>query len=170
MVLIPILIWSKQMPKFEVVKNLPEESVKLPLRSTEHSAGYDFHALQDVEIPSCWYYAFRMLLGKPVMPTVVYTGVKAKMATNEVLLLFNRSSNPKRGLIMANGVGVVDSDYYGNKSNDGNIAFMFYNVMPWKIKIHKGDRIGQGIFSTFKKVSNDETTTKRTGGIGSTGS
>lgn len=48
------------------------------------------------------------------------------MPDDEVVLLYNRSSNPKKkGLIMANSVGVIDKDYYGNPDNDGHIMFAF---------------------------------------------
>ena len=51
------------------------------------------------------------------------------MQDDEMLLLYNRSSNPKKkGLILANSVGVVDKDYYGNVDNDGHIMFAFYNI------------------------------------------
>ena len=51
------------------------------------------------------------------------------MGEDEVLILANRSSNPgKKGLILANSIGVIDSDYYGNPDNDGHIMFAFYNI------------------------------------------
>ena len=51
------------------------------------------------------------------------------MQDDEVLILANRSSNPgKKGLILANSIGVIDKDYYGNPDNDGHIMFAFYNI------------------------------------------
>ena len=51
------------------------------------------------------------------------------MQDDEVLILANRSSNPgKKGLILANSIGVIDKDYYGNKDNDGHIMFAFFNI------------------------------------------
>ena len=70
---------------------------------------------------------------------------------------------------MANGVGVIDSDYYNNESNEGEICFMFYNLMPWSVKIEEGQKIGQGVFTLFRKTSDDEATATRKGGVGSTG-
>ena len=62
-------------------------------------------------------------------PTLVKTGVKSYFGEDEVLILANRSSNPgKKGLILANSIGVIDSDYYGNPDNDGHIMFAFYNI------------------------------------------
>lgn len=146
-----------------------ENLVRLPQRSTSYSAGYDFYAAEEVTLPSIWESIFQLIRKKAVQPVIVKTHVKAHMRTNEVLYLFNRSSNPGRGLILANGVGVVDSDYYGNKDNDGDIGFPFYNIMPWRVTIQKGQKIGQGVFSCYRRVSDDNATGKRDGGFGSTG-
>lgn len=108
---------------------------------------------------------------KLFQPTMVHTGIKASMLEDEVLYLYNRSSNPKKlGLILANGVGVVDADYFENPDNDGEIMFAFLNILPWSIKLKAGDKLGQGIFSKFLRpvdglvVKSD----KRVGGFGST--
>lgn len=104
-------------------------------------------------------------------PTLVHTGIKARMEDDEVLELYNRSSNPsKLGLVLANSVGVVDADYYENPDNDGEIMFAFYNFMPWSVTLKVGDKLGQGVFKKFLRpteglVINDTT---RTGGFGST--
>lgn len=130
----------------------------LPRRSTEHSAGYDFIAIKEQVIPS-----------KQIK--IITTGIKVKLPKNEYLELANRSSNPKkRGLILINGVGIVDSDYYNNEENEGEIGFMFYNMKDEDVTIHVGDKIGQGIFKEYKLATNDLTEHKaRTGGFGSTG-
>ena len=155
---------------FAVCEKFKEQDIILPLRSTKNAAGYDFCAAEEVVVPSIWKSIWKLIRGKAVNPTMVKTHVKAKMRANEVLFLYNRSSNPKKGLILANGVGVVDADYFGNKENDGDIGFAFYNIMPWDVTIKKCQRIGQGVFSTYLKVD-EETPTKavREGGFGSTG-
>lgn len=142
---------------------------KLPHRSTKHSAGYDFYAAEECTLPSIWSSIWKLIRGKEVKPVIVHTHVKAKMRNNEVLLVFNRSSNPGKGLILANGVGVVDSDYFENKDNDGDIGFGFYNIMPFPVTIKRGQKIGQGVFTSFLKTSEDNATGSRTGGFGSTG-
>ena len=148
------------MRRFEIVKGVENvDDVKKPQRSTKHSAGYDFFAMEDVEI-------------KPIPDTKVVfvkTGVKAKFGEDEVLKLYNRSSNTKKGLILANGVGVIDSDYYNNENNDGEIIFAFCNISNETIIIHKGDKIGQGIFEKFLLTDDDEANAERVGGFGSTG-
>ena len=91
------------------------------------------------------------------------------MGEDEVLILANRSSNPgKKGLILANSIGVIDSDYYGNPDNDGHIMFAFYNIKDEDIEIKKGDAIGQGIFQKFLVTDNDVSQGERKGGFGST--
>ncbi len=145
---------------FEIAKGFENEGINLPQRKTKYSAGYDIEAAEDCIIP-----AF-----KPGQkPVLVKTGLKAYMQENEYLMLCNRSSNPgKKGLILANSVGIVDCDYYGNPSNDGAIMFAFYNVFAEDIEIKKGDVVGQGIFQKYQIVDDDSAEGERVGGFGST--
>ncbi len=154
---------------FEVCKGFEEFNIILPERSTKASAGYDFRAAEDITIPS---YYKQLLLNKEeaIKPTLVKTGVKAYMQEDEVLCLYNRSSNPiKKGLVLANSVGIIDSDYYSNPDNDGHIMVAFYNFYPFDIKIAKDDKIAQGIFQKYLCADDDNATKERTGGFGSTG-
>ena len=169
---------------------------QIPEYQTEQSAGADFFCAEEVVIPSIWKYLWRIFktdlelklfptnsnivndieevdkISKHFSPTIVHTGVKACMERDEVLELYNRSSNPKQlGLILANSVGIVDADYYNNKDNDGEIMFAFYNVKPWDIKIKVGERIGQGVFKKYLRPTGDGLRIKnqaRKGGFGST--
>lgn len=155
---------------FEPVKDAGT-SYALPKRSTENSAGYDFYSAEEFVVPSFWGNLWRLITLRQPVPTLVKTNIKAKMRANEALLLFNRSSNPiKYGLVLANGVGLVDSDYYGNKDNDGNICFAFYGFRPFTSKFPSGMKIGQGMFITYLKTDDDRAAGKREGGFGSTGS
>ena len=72
-------------------------------------------------------------------------------------------------MILANSVGLVDSDYYGNESNDGHFMFAFFNCSDHDVVIKKGDAIGQVVFTKYLIVDNDNATGVRTGGFGSTG-
>ena len=145
---------------FEIAKGFENAGINLPVRSTKNSAGYDIEAAEDVTIP-----AFK--LGQK--PVLIKTGLKAYMQSDEVLILANRSSNPgKKGLILANSIGVVDSDYYGNPDNDGHIMFAFFNFKDEDIEIKKGERIGQGMFQKYLVTDNDIAGGERTGGFGST--
>ena len=77
---------------FEVAKGFEDKSINLPIRKTKYSAGYDIEAAEDVVIPS---------FKKGMNPVLVKTGLKAYMQDDEMLLLYNRSSNPKKkGLMM----------------------------------------------------------------------
>lgn len=145
---------------FEIAKGFENININLPVRKTKYSAGYDVEAAEDVVIPS---------FKKGMKPTLVKTGIKAYMGEDEVLILANRSSNPgKKGLILANSIGVIDSDYYGNPDNDGHIMFAFYNIKEEDIEIKKGDAIGQAIFQKFLITDDDVSQGERTGGFGST--
>lgn len=92
------------------------------------------------------------------------------MKENEVLCLYNRSSNPlKLGLVLANSVGIIDADYYGNKSNDGEIMFAFINISDTPVTLNVGDKLGQGVFTTFLRPDNaDIKDDEREGGFGHT--
>ena len=145
---------------FEVAKGFENESINLPERKTKYSAGYDVEAAEDCVIP-----AFK--LGQA--PTLVKTGLKAYMPEDEYLMLCNRSSNPKKkGLVMANSIGIIDSDYYENPDNDGHFMFAFFNIKAEDIEIKKGDVIGQAIFQKYLTVDNDKAEGERVGGCGST--
>lgn len=138
---------------FEVAKPFSADDVRLPERATKHSAGYDFFAAESV------------LIEEGEMG-VVSTGVKAYMKECDVLILADRSSNSKRGIFLANSIGVVDADYYSNEDNDGHIMFKFKTDR--QVVISKGDKIGQGYFTTFLIADHGNTTNKRNGGFGST--
>lgn len=137
-----------------------EPDFNLPKRSTKHSAGYDFECIETITIKP---YEFGN------QPTFVPTGVKCKMPENEFLMLVNRSSNPKKkNLIIPNSLGIIDSDYYSNPDNDGEIMFAFYNFGTEDVVIEKGYHLGQGIFIEYKLTNDDVSENERTGGFGST--
>ena len=145
---------------FEIAKGFENQDIHLPIRKTKCSAGYDVEAAEDTIIP-----AF-----KPGMkPTLIKTGLKAYCPEDEYFMLVNRSSNPgKKGLVMANSLGIIDSDYYGNESNDGHFMYAYYNFFDHDVEIKKGDVIGQVIFAKYYKVDGDKAEGTRTGGFGST--
>lgn len=144
------------MAKFEKVNRI-EEDIVLPKRSTQFSAGYDFFAIED-----------KFVVSRGV--TYVRTGVKVKLEDDEFLMLCNRSSNPgKKELVLINGVGIIDADYYGNSDNDGEIAFAFKSLNDTGSTIQKGDKIGQGIIMKYITTEDDNANGVRAGGFGSTG-
>ena len=145
---------------FEIAKGWEDKNINLPKRSTKYAAGYDVEAAEDTIIP-----AF-----KPgVKPTLIPTGLKAYMQDDEMLCLYNRSSNPKKkGLVLANSVGIVDKDYYGNADNDGHIMYAMWNFKSEDVKIEKGERVGQAIFQKYLIADDDNAEGERKGGFGST--
>lgn len=150
------------MTKFELVRKYAGQNELLPRRETQFSAGYDLKAAEDVTIPG--------LNGDArLKPVLVPTGVKAQLEKDQVLILANRSSNAlKRNLIVPNGVGVIDADYYNNPNNEGESMGLFINLNAEDYKIYKGDRIMQGIIASYAVTEDDEAKGKRNGGFGST--
>ena len=161
------------------------EGINLPKRATKSAAGYYFESAVDIVIPSIWRQGIakvlKAVLSKEVLTvdanmqkelkaTLVPTGVKSYMGDDEFLQIANRSSNPlKNFLVLTNGVGIIDSDYYNNAENEGHIMIQLLNFGLTDKHIKKGDRIAQGIFLPFLKADNDSAKTERTGGFGSSG-
>lgn len=144
---------------FEVVrdefrKNLNVD-IKLPTRGSKNSAGYDFYSPVDVVI-------------QPNEMAMIWTDVKTHMYYDNALLIIPRSSMGKHPIMISNTVGLIDSDYYENESTDGNIGFRLFNLGTTPYEIKAGDRIGQGVFIKYGTVKDDNTTTERVGGFGST--
>ncbi len=175
--------------RFEVVSKYADAGIHLPVRKTAASAGYDFEVAEDTIIPS-----YHGLIAKMrnatqfcvnglytlddvarvskdfrAKPTLVPTGIKCEMPEDMYLELSVRSSCPlKHWLILANGVGIIDSDYYNNPDNEGHIFFQMINLSPFDIVLKKGDTIGQGIFKKYYLTDDDAATAERQGGFGST--
>ena len=140
--------------KFEIISKYPD--AKLPERATKGSAGYDFFVAETTVIPAG-------------MVGLVPTGVKAEIDDGYWLQLAVRSSTPrKKHVMLANGIGIVDSDYYNNPENEGHIMFQLYNFGSSDTVILKGDRIGQGVFVRYGLTDDDSVERLRTGGFGST--
>lgn len=144
------------------------KDAKLPTRKTARSAGYDMYCYKDTEIPP----AYSLKDGQvriSLIPTLVSLGVKAKLESDRFLLMIPRSSLCKRNLTLGNTVGVIDADYFGNKTNDGEIFAAVINFGDESVVLKAGERIVQGIISSYDKVDYDDTIDERAGGFGSTG-
>ena len=144
---------------FEIAKGWEDKDIHLPVRKTARAVGYDVEAAEDVVI-----HPFKL----GTMPTLIPTGIKVYCQDDEWYILANRSSGPKKGLVMCNGIGVADADYYGNETNDGNILFQYYNFLDHDVEIKKGDSIGQIIFQKFLIADDDKAEGVRKGGFGTT--
>lgn len=129
---------------------------QLPTRSTKASAGYDFTVIEGATIEAGKIHVFN-------------TGIKSFMNEDEYLALHVRSSiGIKKGLILANVTGIIDSDYYNNPSNEGHIMIALLNTTDQPVTIGDGERVCQGIFNKYLITSDDQASESRIGGVGST--
>ena len=145
---------------FEVVKGYEDKGINLPVRKTKYAAAYDVEAAEDIVIPK--YYP-------GIKPTLIPTGLKAYMQSDEVLLIVPRSSGPKKqGISFPHNVGVIDSDYYNNSDNEGHIFVQCINLKDEDVVIKKGEAVAQAIFQKYLTVDDDNAEGERTGGFGST--
>lgn len=130
----------------------------IPKRSTKFSAGYDFYMPYDLTI-------------KKDEVVLIPTGIKVMLNSDEFLGIYIRSSlGFKYNLRMCNQVGIIDSDYYNNTSNEGHIFVKLKNEGDNDIILKKYDRYVQGIIQKYYIVDNEkEVEDIRVGGIGSSG-
>lgn len=144
--------------KFEFISSVVPEQIDIPLprRATTGSAGYDFFSPIEVSV-------------SPNSTVLIPTNIKMQLDKGYVLEIYPRSSYGfKYGIMLANTVGIIDSDYYDNKDNEGHIFVKLRNLGDKTIEIKKGDAFCQGIIKKYYLVDNDSTNKERTGGIGST--
>lgn len=177
------------MARFEKVSRFADVDFAMPARKTLYAAGYDMVVVEDIVLPSVTnalmdFYGnnFRDTLNLAGIskflkeydifkPTLVSSGVKCQLEQSEYLELSVRSSTPlKYGIIMANSEGIIDADYYNNKSNEGEIFFQLYNLTPFDIQLLCGDCLCQGIIKNYQITVDDNQIQKtaRDGGLGST--
>lgn len=173
------------MRNFEIVSKYKNQNLSLPQRATAHSAGYDFCAAETIVVPSLIQRVMacnsvppasadleeskKFLKENSIHPTLVPTGIKCALEDDEYLELCVRSSLSLKNLLMcANGVGIIDADYYNNPDNEGHIYLQLINLSPMDIVIHKGDRICQGIIKKYLVTDDDKAEGARKGGFGST--
>lgn len=147
---------SQKIRGFELVKDAPADTI-LPRRSTKGSAGYDFYAPYDI------------ILTPHSCSKLVFLNVKAYMQPDEKLQMYIRSSLAVKSNITLETSGLIDSDYYSNPDNDGNIGVKFRNNGDAPIIITKGTRCCQGVFGKYLIADGDDVNETRTGGYGSTG-
>jgi dUTP pyrophosphatase len=133
------------------------DDVPLPRYESGAAAAFDFCAAADI-------------LVEPGRVALVPTGLIIEVPDGMFLGIFARSSTPvKRGLMVANGVGVIDPDYCG-PHDEIKVPVMNFTSTPVTVK--SGDRIAQGIFLAAPRVSweeRDELRTSSRGGFGATG-
>ena len=134
-----------------------DPALPLPTYATPGAAGFDLAAAYDIEVP-------------PREIRLVGTGLVMKVPEGHFLAIIARSSTPlKRGLIVANSVGVIDSDYCGPADE---IKIQVLNVTDAPVMLRRGDRIAQGVVLRAPRIEFEEAATaaESRGGFGSTGS
>ena len=134
-----------------------DPTVPLPGYGTSEAAGFDLAASHDIVV-------------QPGQIALIRTGLVIEVPTGYFLGIFARSSTPlKRGLLVANGVGVVDPDYSGP---DDEIKIQVLNFTQTDVRVRRGDRLAQGIVLPAQRVTWDEVDQIREatrGGFGATG-
>ena len=134
-----------------------DPTVPLPGYGTDEAAGFDLAAAHDVPVA-------------PGQIALVRTGLVIEVPTGHFLGIFARSSTPlKRGLMVANGVGVIDPDYSG--PND-EVMVPVLNFTASEVSVSRGDRLAQAVVLpaprvTWQEVSEIRQVTR--GGFGATG-
>ena len=151
-----------EMAEFEVIVSTDDprlnlEKVILPRRATPGSAGYDF------------YNPLGNIILEPGESIIIPTGVKCWMEPGWVLMLYPRSGlGFKFRVGIANTVGVIDSDYYNNKDNEGHIKVKLVNNGDKPVVIPSGSAFCQGVFMPYGITVNDNpVSSERVGGFGS---
>jgi dUTP pyrophosphatase len=135
-----------------------DPTISLPTPATGGAAAFDLAASADIEIPA------RQI-------ALVGTGLVIGVPNGYFLGIFARSSTPlKKGLMVANGVGVIDADYCGPADE---IKIQVLNLTDSAVQVARGDRLAQGIVLPSPRVEWEEVTemvAPTRGGFGSTGS
>lgn len=140
--------------RIEVIDDI-YDSIKLPVRATKYSAGYDF---------------FSPISFKPTNNSgiVIPTGIRCKIDEGWVLKVYPRSGQGfKYGLHLYNTVGIIDGDYY-NSDNEGHIMMKISCKEKDCDVIKQGIAFCQGIFEVYGITEDDNVTAERNGGLGST--
>lgn len=147
--------FSKDLKNLFNVEEDLYNNIKIPARATKGSAGYDFVSPVDFVL-------------KPGEMIKVPSGIRCKIDDGYVLEIYPRSSiGFKYQTMLANTVGIIDSDYYGAE-NEGHIIIALMNMGNKELAIKAGERFAQGIFKKYYLAEEEDVNTSRTGGFGST--
>ena len=135
-----------------------DPTLPLPQYQTPGSVAFDLYARKTTTIT-------------PWRPTIIPANVIVAVPKGYFLMLSSRSSTPiKKGLMVANGIGVIDQDYHGDQDE---IGIQVLNFTKKDVTIKKGERIAQALLVSITKVAEfnevDQMSSKSRGGFGSTG-
>ncbi len=148
-----------QLGRMKVKIKLVDKTLPLPTYQTEGSVAFDLYARKTTII-------------KPWQPTIIPANVIIEVPKGYFLMLASRSSTPiKKHLMVANGIGVIDEDYHGDKDE---IGVQVLNFAKEDVMVERGERIAQALLVNIAKVVNFEVVESikkdSRGGFGSTGS
>ena len=133
------------------------EDADLPQRKTEYAAGYDVKPYKSGVV-------------MPGQTKLIETGIKCRINYDEYIQLHLRSSvGINNDVMLANGTGIIDADYYNNKENEGHIMIPLRNIGNTPFEYKASERLAQLIIMPYRITAKDRTTDKRHGGFGSTG-
>lgn len=134
------------------------DNIKIPVRATKSSASYD------LSVPMMTVVANTGTIDMRFIPT----GIKAKIDPDKVLVMAPRSSMGKKGIMLANTIGVIDADYYNNPDNEGDIIIALAKYTFGSVLFNEGEKVAQIMILPYYTVEDDNVTAERTGGWGST--
>ena len=143
------------MPRQINIKRI-DKTLPLPKYETAGSVGFDLICRESAEIP-------------PQSIVLIPANVIVETPPGYMLMVCLRSSTPRKlGLMMPQGVGIVDNDYCGEEDE---LKIQVYNFTEAVVNVERGSRIAQAIFVRVTTAEWNEvkqmTATSR-GGFGST--
>ncbi|PIN69755.1 dUTPase [Candidatus Woesearchaeota archaeon CG11_big_fil_rev_8_21_14_0_20_43_8] len=133
-----------------------DKSLPLPVYETEGSVAFDLLCREDMMI-------------KPGSLALIPGNVIVDTPDGYMLVLALRSSTPKKkGLLKPHGIGIIDQDYCGNEDE---LKIQVYNFTDKPVKVEKGEKIAQGVFTRIDRFDFEEVDDmgdRSRGGFGST--
>lgn len=133
-----------------------DKALALPQYQTAGSVAFDIYSRADGEIA-------------PHQAKIFPSNLIIQVPKGHFLIIVARSSLAKKGLMLANGIGIIDQDYHGPQDE---IGILLYNATHEQMTIKKGERIAQGLIVPIQKAEWQEVSEIKKGsrgGFGSTG-
>lgn len=133
-----------------------DTSLPLPEYKTEGASAMDLAVRESGVVPASKVATFGL-------------NIAVQPPAGHFVLLAARSSLHKRGLVLANGVGILDEDYSGNEDE---YKVVLHNVTDTDVQIERGERVAQMIVMPYDRVTWNEVEdlgTPNRGGFGTTG-
>ena len=114
-----------------------DKTLPLPEYQTKGAVAFDLYARVETTIP-------------PFKPTLIPLNIIVKVPSGYFFMLASRSSTPmKKGLMVSNGIGVIDQDYSGDTDE---VMLLALNFTKKNVKVEKGERIAQGLLIKIAQV------------------